>query len=68
MGDKEIAKKPLKSGVTDSAGVFHEIVGIEGVPYDLCPVCGSNLSGVWPFSGIKPNYCPNCGQKLDWGR
>ena len=27
-----------------------------------CPHCGKTLR----FRGSKPNFCPNCGGKLDW--
>ena len=27
-----------------------------------CAMCGNQVSG-WEE---RPNYCPNCGQKLDW--
>ena len=27
---------------------------------DICPTCGSVLG--------KPQYCPNCGQALDWSK
>lgn len=68
LKEKSVAKKAKKSGVTDSNGVFHEIDGIDGVPYDLCPNCEINLCTDGMFggnrSGIK--FCKNCGQKLDW--
>lgn len=66
--EKQVPKKPKKSGVTDSDGVFHAINGINGVPYDLCPNCETNLCTDGMFGGNKSGmkYCKNCGQKLDW--
>ena len=66
--EKQIPKKPKKSGVTDSKGVFHATNGINGVPYDLCPNCEINLCTDGMFGGNKNGmkYCKNCGQKLDW--
>lgn len=42
--------------------------GIDGVPYDLCPNCGTNLCTTGAFGRNKSqvHYCENCGQKLDW--
>ena len=37
LKERDTAKKPKKYGVTDSQGVFHPFVGVDGVPYDLCP-------------------------------
>ena len=63
---KQIPKKPVKSGVTDSKGVFHPINGIDGVPYDLCPNCETNLCTTGMLARNKTKYCQECGQKLDW--
>lgn len=41
-------------------------VGIDGVPYDLCPSCKTNLCTTGIFPRKKENYCSGCGQKLDW--
>ena len=66
--EKQMAKKPKKSGVTDSNGIFHAVNGINGVPYDLCPNCEINLCTDGMFGGNKGGikYCKNCGQKIDW--
>lgn len=68
LKEKSVAKKPKKSGVTDSNGVFHAINGINGVPYDLCPNCEINLCTDGMFGGNRDRmkYCKNCGQKLDF--
>ena len=68
LKEKNEPKKPNKSGVTDSNGVFHAINGINGVPYDLCPNCEINLCTDGMFGGNRDGmkYCKNCGQKLDW--
>lgn len=34
-----------------------------GVYTTECPSCGTTLQKI---SGLKPNYCPWCGQHLDW--
>lgn len=39
-----------------------ELVGIDGVPDDLCPCCGRYVS----FIEHKISYCPSCGQALLW--
>ena len=66
--EKQIPKKPNKSGVTDKNGVFHATNGINGVPYDLCPNCATNLCTDGMLGRRKDgyNYCSKCGQKLDW--
>lgn len=47
--------------------IYHrQWVGIDGVPYDLCPTCRTNLCTDGIFPNKKENYCGNCGQKLDW--
>ena len=65
---KQLPKKPEKDGVTDSRGVFHPINGIDGVPYDLCPNCYSNLctTGMFGRNKERMKYCEKCGQRLDW--
>ena len=62
---KQLPKKPEKDGVT---GVFHPINGIDGVPYDLCPNCYSNLctTGMFGRDKERMKYCEKCGQRLDW--
>lgn len=40
--------------------------GIDGAPYDLCPSCNKNLCTEGKFGRPKMNYCPDCGQRLDW--
>lgn len=64
--EKQIPKKPVKSGVTDSKGIFYPINGITGVPYDLCPNCKINLCTAGMIARKKTEYCQDCGQKLDW--
>lgn len=39
-----------------------EITSFYGVTYDACPSCKANIFGI-----SKPNFCPWCGQHLDWG-
>jgi ribosomal protein L32 len=34
----------------------HRLIGL----ISLCPNCGEEVRG--------DNYCPDCGQKLDWGK
>lgn len=31
---------------------------------DCCPDCGTYLKD---DNGVEGLYCPNCGQKIDWG-
>ena len=50
--EKQIAKKPRINGVSDDA------------EYMKCPQC--RLTTVL-YSNMRPDYCPKCGQKLDWG-
>ena len=55
---KQIAKEPVKK-------VYEEkIFGVEfREVYTACPECGKKLNELH-----KPNYCDNCGQKLDWNK
>lgn len=68
--EKQHPKKPDKSGVIGNDGIFHEINGINGVPYDLCPNCGKNLctDGIFGRDKKFMKYCEYCGQKLDWSK
>ena len=50
--EKQIAKKPRIIGVSDDA------------EYMKCPQC--RLTTVL-YSDMRPDYCPKCGQKLDYG-
>lgn len=67
--EKQIPKKITHPGCFDNEGVWHTWNGIDGVPYDLCPNCETNLctDGVFGRDKKKMKYCENCGQKLDWG-
>lgn len=64
--DKQIPKKPKHDGCYDADGVWHEWIGVNGKPYELCPNCETNLCCEMPYDK-KPKYCKECGQKLDWG-
>lgn len=34
----------------------------------LCPACRYDMMGLWDYPDVQdPNYCPICGQALDWG-
>lgn len=63
--EKQIAKRAMHQGCYDKNGEWHEWNGINGKPYELCPSCKVNLCCEMPLD-IKPKYCKNCGQKLDW--
>lgn len=65
--EKQTARRSLHQGCYDKDGVWHEWNGINGKPYELCPSCGVNLCCEMPINR-KPNYCKECGQKLDWNR
>ena len=66
--EKHIPKKITHQGCFDNKGVWHTWNGINGVPYDLCPNCKTNLctDGVFGRDKKIMKYCENCGQKLDW--
>lgn len=66
--EKQVAKKITHPGCYDNEGVWHTWNGINGVPYDLCPSCKTNLctDGVFGKDKKRMKYCENCGQKLDW--
>ena len=63
--EKQAAKRALHQGCYDKNGEWHEWNGINGKPYELCPSCRINLCCETSLD-IKPKYCNNCGQKLDW--
>lgn len=63
--EKQIPKKPVHDGCYDKNGIWHEWNGIDGKPYELCPNCLTNLCCEMPYEK-KPNFCDNCGQRLDW--
>lgn len=63
--EKQIARKTLHHGCYDKDGVWHEWNGINDRPYELCPNCRVNLCCEMP-GDVKPKYCKECGQKLDW--
>ena len=66
--EKQVPKKITHPGCYDNEGVWHTWNGIDGVPYDLCPNCETNLctDGVFGRDKKRMKYCENCGQKLDW--
>lgn len=63
--EKQTAKRALHQGCYGKNGEWHEWNGINGKPYELCPSCRANLCCEMPLD-IKPKYCKNCGQKLNW--
>ena len=56
--DKQEPMKPVNTGETyDNYGeTFYEYT---------CPLCETYIE-VSGIMGYQPNYCDNCGQKLDW--
>lgn len=50
--DKAIPKKPKQS---DKVMIDY-----------ICPVCGYPVGWVDALAGETPNYCQECGQKIDW--
>ena len=66
--EKQLPKKPLKSGITTNDRVFHPITGADGVPHDICPNCQTNLCTTGTLEKNKKymKYCERCGQRLDW--
>lgn len=65
--EKQIPKKIFHKGYEYEGQMIYP-VGINGVPYDLCPNCKINLCTDGFFGKDKKSmkYCENCGQKLDW--
>lgn len=49
--ERQVAKKPA---------IKNDYTNVFGVIYGWCPVCGCDI-----YSNIN-NFCPKCGQKLDW--
>lgn len=54
--EKTIAKKPINAELLE----MHYIDDDVKIMYGDCAVCGFNV-----HSDIC-DYCPNCGQKIDW--
>ena len=54
--EKQIAKKPINAELLE----MHYIDDDVKIMYGDCAVCGFNV-----HSDIC-DYCPNCGQKIDW--
>ena len=63
--DKQIPKKIAYQEYNYKDKIIR-INGTDGVPYDLCPNCGSNLCTSGFLARKKMKYCENCGQRLDW--
>ena len=63
--DKQIPKKIAYQEYNYKDKIIR-INGIDGVPYDLCPNCGSNLCTSGFLARKKMMYCEDCGQRLDW--
>lgn len=68
IGTPEECREIMHQGCFDNKGVWHTWNGINGVPYDLCPNCETNLCTDGLFGRDKKimKYCENCGQALDW--
>ena len=65
--NKQIPQKIFHQGYEYEGQMIYP-VGIDGVPYDLCPNCKTNLctDGVLGRDKNRMKYCENCGQRLDW--
>ena len=65
--EKQISQKIFHQGYEYEGQMIYP-VGINGVPYDLCPNCKTNLctDGFLGRDKKRMNYCENCGQRLDW--
>ena len=65
--NKQIPQKIFHQGYEYEGQMIYP-VGINGVPYDLCPNCKTNLctDGFLGRDKKRMNYCENCGQRLDW--
>lgn len=50
--EKEIPKKPIEKRIEN---------GDQTQVLDVCPICGSP-----DIETEYGNYCPKCGQKIDW--
>lgn len=68
LKEKSEPKKIAHQGCYDAEGVLHIWNGVNGVPYDLCPNCETNLCTDGPLGNDKKTmkYCKNCGQRLNW--
>ncbi|WP_313182047.1 hypothetical protein [Lacrimispora sp.] len=57
---KSVSKEPLMKREEKNEYMIHY----------SCPTCSNHLlcSDGYKGSGIKTNYCPDCGQKLDWSK
>lgn len=64
---KQIPQKIFHQGYEYEGQMIYP-VGINGVLYDLCPNCKTNLctDGFLGRDKKRMKYCENCGQKLDW--
>lgn len=67
LKEKAEPKKIFHQGYEYRGEMIYPI-GINGVPYDLCPNCKTNLctDGYFGRDKKRLKYCENCGQKLDW--
>ena len=59
--DKDVAKKP-KMRLCNTDGCKKDCTFCDRFE-DRCPTC---KSGIYVECGNPPNFCPHCGQKLDW--
>lgn len=57
---KSVGKEPLMKKDDKNEYMIHY----------SCPTCSNHLlcSDGYKGSGTKTNYCPDCGQKLDWSK
>lgn len=53
--DRETPRQPYIRQMIDKDGIEWQ--------YISCPKCGNNITGYMHF-----NYCPDCGQKIDWSK
>lgn len=65
--EKQMPKKPcLEDQFIDKSEEWHKQYGISWKVY-RCPACdwSTGISTI-TREPYRPNYCKNCGQKLDW--
>lgn len=59
IGYKDVALEALEKQVAKKS--VRVVMGANGSTTDGCPVCGKEF-----FEMV--NYCPSCGQKVDWSK
>lgn len=66
--DKKLVDKKEYEGLTKKQIPQKPVYGYDEQDNILCPVCKETVGQMDDYYFGRNKYCPECGQRLDWGK